>query len=370
MASLLHRMLPRGTAQSDAGALASRLARLGATLKTDDDPSVPYDDYQTTPEFSYVRLELPADGWREGIQLLADLLLRPRLAEEDLQAVLEEMQDLQARRSASSRSRAVDALEAALAPGHPLTRPVLGTAGSLRGVAAADLRAFHRAYVVGRRLVVTVESPVPADEVLEAIGVAFAGLPEGGAPAPIPPPPVTPAPGAERRAGALGDQATIAMGYVFDAPEPDRAALALAGAMLSDALAFDLRETQGLAYSIGASIAPWGGRMRLLVTMGTRKANVDQAVVALRSGIAAFAASGPVDEAAVARAAASMRGRMLMRRLTRIGQAYSLAMEVLQGQPAGSERERLDALLRTDRQAVAAAARKYLDATRCAVAVE
>ena len=107
--------------------------------------------------------------------------------------------------------------------------------------------------------------------------------------------------------------------------------------------------------------------MRLLVTMGTRKANVDEAVSALRTGIATFA---PGDEAAVRRAAAGLRGRLLMRRLTRINLAYFAAMEALAGLPPGAERERLDVLLRVDHEAVAAVARKYLDAGRCVVVVE
>jgi predicted Zn-dependent peptidase len=277
------------------------------------------------------------------------------------------MQDLQARRGGASRNRAMDALEAALAPGHPLTRPVLGTAGSLQGITADDLRRFHRAYVTGRRLLVTVESPVAPDAVLDALGAAFGSLPEGSPLPLVPPPPVTEAGGGEQRAAAAGEQVTIAMGNVFDAPEAERAALAVLGAMLSDALAFDLRETRGLAYSIGASIAPWGGRMRLLVTMGTRRANLEEAIAGLRTGIAAFS---PGDGAAVARAATSLRGRMLMRRLTRINQAYFLAMEAMAGKPPGSERERLDALLRVDRDAVVAAFRKYVDAGRCVVVVE
>ncbi|HEX5045095.1 MAG TPA: pitrilysin family protein [Candidatus Polarisedimenticolaceae bacterium] len=367
MASLLHHLLPRGTVELDEAAFAVRLARLGASLKTDDDPSVPYDDYYTTPEFSFVRLELPADNWREGIALLGDVLVRPRLDDGDLAAVLGQMQDLQARRSAASRNRAMDALEAALAPDHPLTRPVLGTAGSLQGVTTDELRSFHRGYVTGRRLLVTVESPVPPQAVLEALHAAFGNLPEGSVPPTVPPPPPTGTGGKERRAATLAEQVTIAMGYVFDAPEADRAALAVLGAMLSDALAFDLRETRGLAYTVGASIAPWGGRMRLLVTMGTRKANLDEALVLLRAGIAGFV---PGDPAAVARAAASLRGRMLMRRLTRINQAYFLAMDALAGQAPGGERERLDALLRVDREAVAAAMLRYIDAGKCVVVAE
>ena len=36
-------------------------------MKAVDDPSVPFDDYYTTPEFSWIRLEVPAWKWRESL---------------------------------------------------------------------------------------------------------------------------------------------------------------------------------------------------------------------------------------------------------------------------------------------------------------
>jgi predicted Zn-dependent peptidase len=365
IASFLHRLLPKGTVGSDGPALAARLARLGAQVKADDDSRVPFDDYYTTPEFSFVRLELPADGWREGISLLAEMLRQPRLDPVDVESVRKDMLDLQSRRQASSRNRAVDAFEGAIAPGHPLTRPVLGTAASIGAITVDDLGAFHRDYVTGSHLALTVVSPVDAEEVAQALDGAFAGLP-AGAPAPaVPPPPVTSAP-AELRGDALKDQVTVVLGYTFDAPDDERPALALAGALLSDELAFELREKRGLAYQMGASIAPWGGRMRLLVTMGTRKENLDAALSGLREGIAAFV---PKDDAAVKRAAAAMRGRLLMRRLTRINQAYFLALDVLDGRPPGGDLARIDALLKLDREKVATAAKRYLDAAKLVAVV-
>ncbi len=367
IASFLHRLMPRGTTTLDAASLAARLARLGASLKTDDDPRVPYDDFYTTPEFSFVRLEVPSDGWREAVALLAEVVLRPRLAPDDVEAVRSEMLDLVERRSASSRNRATAALDAALAPAHPLARPVFGTRESIASITTEDLRAFHRSYVTGRRAILTVVSPVPPEEVLAAIESDFRGMPEGSTVSPPPPVPTT----AEERdtgvAASLPAQVTIAMGSVFDAPEEDRAALAVVGGMLSDALAFDLRERRGLAYSIGASIAPWGGRMRLLVTMGTRRENLDEALAGLRRGIAEFSVG---DEEAVRRAAAALRGRMLMRRLTRINQAYFLGLELLEGGTPGNERRRIDDLLGVTRASAAAAAARAVAANRLVVAVE
>ncbi|HEX6853649.1 MAG TPA: insulinase family protein, partial [Candidatus Polarisedimenticolaceae bacterium] len=233
--SFLHRLLPKGTVGSDGPALAARLARLGAQVKADDDSRVPFDDYYTTPEFSFVRLELPADGWREGLSLLAEMLRQPRLDPADVEAVRKEMLDLQARRQASSRNRAVETFEAALAPGHPLTRPVVGTPSSIGAITVDDLRAFHRDYVTGSHLALTVVSPVDAEEVAQALDGAFAGLP-AGAPAPaLAPPPVTSTAG-ELPGDALKDQVTVVLGYTFDAPDDERPALALAGALLSDEL--------------------------------------------------------------------------------------------------------------------------------------
>lgn len=365
--SFLHRLMPRGTTTLDGPALSARLARLGTKLKTDDDGRVPYDDYYTTQEFSFVRAETPAEGWRETVGLLADVVMRPRMADGDVEAVRREMLDLIARRAASSRSRALAALEQAIAPGHPLARPVLGTDQSIASITADDLRGFHRAYFTGPRLIVSVVSPLDPEDVVDAVESAFRGIPVEPALAPTVSVPVTGTGTRPALPTEPPEQMTIAMAEVFDARPEDRPALVLAGALLSDELAFELRERRGLAYSIGASIAPWGGRMRLLITMGTRKENLDEAMAGLREGIGAFR---PKDDDAVRRAAAALRGRMLMRRLTRINQAYFLGLEALDGRPLGDDLAQLDALLSLDVQRVAAAAAGHLDPSRLVVVAE
>jgi predicted Zn-dependent peptidase len=365
IADFLHRMLLRGTIVHDAASLSARLDALGARVKLYDDPSVPYDDDYTTPGFSFVRLELPGETWREGIALLAEIVRFPALRDEDVEAVRREMLDLLARRAESTRAVAQDLVASTLAPGSPLSRPVLGTKASIASITAADLRAFHRRYVTGSRAILTVVGPVACEEVIDGIRASFGDLPKGAALPADTPVPVTP-PGAHAE-GALGkDQAYVTLAYVLDVEERDRPALAVAGALLSDALAFHLREEKGLAYSIGAGVRPFGGRMRFDATMGTRQANVDEAIAGLRAGIAEFVSSRPT-AADVERARNQLRGRLLMRRLTRINQAYFAGLARYEGRPAGDDLARLEALLAVTPEQVAEAARKYLDASRAAV---
>jgi zinc protease len=155
---------------------------------------------------------------------------------------------------------------------------------------------------------------------------------------------------------------------VLDVAPEDRPALTIAVAMLSDRLAFDLRETKGLAYSIGATLRPWGGRMRLDVTMGTRAENIDVAREGIVSGVRAFRAAAP-QAADVARAINVARGAALMRRMTRISLAYEAGLETVRGREPGDERRFVDSLAAVRADDVARVAAAYLDPDRLSVAV-
>lgn len=363
---LLHRMMARGTIVHDPAALDDRLARLGARVKAVDDPSVPFDDYYTTPEFSWLRLEAPSSSWREAVGLLAEMVLFPALTDEALSEARRDERERATRRDASPRESALASLDALLAPGHVLTKPIYGTDASLSAISLDDVKAYHAGLATGGRAIVTVVGPVRSDEVARALESDFGGLPPGVAPATPAPPPVTEK--ASYQEGKLGkSQAYLAMGLVMDVASSDRAALMIAVAMLSDKLAFELRETKGLAYSIGATVRPWGGRTRFEVTMGTRPDNVDEA----KSGIAAllkeFRDADP-SPAAVGRAVNVARGAALMRRMTRISLAYEAGMEAMRGQQPGDERRFVDSLRDVSAADVKRAA-ALLDPERLAVAV-
>ena len=97
-----------------------------------------------------------------------------------------------------------------------------------------------------------------------------------------------------------------------------------------------------------------------------RTRNVDEAIEGIREGIAAFRESG-IDDATVRRTANAMRGRMLMRRVTRVNRAYFTGVERLEGRPLGDDEARLDALLEVEASDVERVVRKYVSPDRCAV---
>jgi predicted Zn-dependent peptidase len=367
MTDLLHRTMARATIVHDPAALEARLAALGARVKVVDDPSVPFDDYYTTPEFSWLRLEVPASQWREAVTLLAEMVRFPALTGEAIDEARRDMKERVTRRDGSPREVAGSALDGLLAPGSPLTKPVYGTEASLASITQETLTAYHAAFAVGRRAIVTVIGPVESGAVVQALAADFGPLPAGPALAPTVPP--RPSPGISPVEVKLGkSQAYLALGMVLDVAPGDRPALTIAVAMLSDRLAFDLRETKGLAYSIGASIRPWGGRTRFDVAMGTRPENLDEAQAGIVGGMRAFREASP-KQADVDRTINLARGAALMRRMTRISLAYEAGMEAMRGQAPGDERRFVDALREVRAEDVKRVAILYLDPDRLAVAV-
>jgi predicted Zn-dependent peptidase len=364
---VLHRVMTTATIVHDAAALADRLARLGARVKAVDDPAVPFDDYYTTPEFSWLRLETPASQWREAVGLVAEMVRFPVLTDAALEAARRDTRERVRRRDGSPRETAVAALDDILAPGSALTKPVYGTEASLAAITLDDLRAYHGAFAVGRRAIATVVGPVATEDVVRALEADFGPLAEGAAlPAGPPAPLIEPGAVAERALGK--SQAYIAMAALVDAPPEDRPALTIAVAMLSDRLTADLRETKGLAYSIGATIRPWGGRTRLDVAMGTRPANLDEARAGIVGGIRAFR-DAELSPAEVARAINVARGAALMRRMTRISLAYEAGIESMRGRRPGDERRFVDSLRDVRVEDVKRVTAAYLDPERLAVAV-
>ena len=141
--------------------------------------------------------------------------------------------------------------------------------------------------------------------------------------------------------------------------------LPFAVAALSDRLGAELREKRGLAYSVGASLRPWGDVFRLDVGMGTRPDNLAAAEAGVREVIGALRASPP-DAEEVSRVVRAVRGRALMRRMTRISLAYEAAMELVRGREPGDERRALDALDAVDPASVKDVIERRIDPERLA----
>ena len=361
---LLHRAMLRATLVHPAPSLARRFDALGARVRAVDDASVPFDDYYTTSEFSWIRLEVGSDTWREAVGLVGEMVMFPDLGDEALEAGRAEMLPLAERRKSSPRENAVARLDALLAPGSLWIRAPGGTPDSLGRMTRDALVERQRSLATGRRTIVTLVGPVAVDAAFAAIRETFGRMPAGEVPPGVSVPP-TLAPAGKDEMSLGAPQGYVAMGAVIDVPPEERAAMTVAVAALSDRLGAELREKRGLAYSVGASMRPWGGSYRLDIGMGTRPDNLAAAEEGVREVLASLRTSPPgADE--VSRVVRAVRGRALMRRMTRISLAYEAAMEILRGREPGDERRALDALDTVDPEAVEAVIERRIDPERLA----
>ncbi len=213
----------------------------------------------TMRDSSYFYTPTHVDGVEVSLEILGDMLTRPRLThlETEKRIVLEEMLD-----EVDERGRDVDVdnlSKRLLYPDHPLAMKIAGTTDSVKGLTLRDVkRHFERAYV-GGNLVVAVSGPVTRRRVKTAAAKAFKHLPKGARLAEDPPRELEPS-GPRFKYVSL-DEAQVEFRMSFPTvreDHPDAAGLGLLRRVLDDGLSsrlpHNIVEKRGLAYSVGAMI--------------------------------------------------------------------------------------------------------------------
>ena len=246
VAHLLEHMLFKGGAGRDARALAQAMDRLGGQFNA-----------FTSKEHTCFHARMRDTQFREGLGLLADLVVRAHLDAGDLererQVVLSELAMI----ADDPAETADEIFAAALWGDHGLGRPQAGTAESVSRCRAETVRRFYREHWVAARAVITVAGAVRPDEAAAAVAEAFADLP-AGAPRPERPNPLP------RRLAVRQFRAAEQSHLVVGAPgpclgDPARYAteilVSALGGSPSSRLFQSLREERGLCYDVGAAAA-------------------------------------------------------------------------------------------------------------------
>jgi zinc protease len=186
-------------------------------------------------------------------------------------------------------------------PGAPFARPPLGSESGLAAITAADLRAFAASRLSRARLTVGAAGALNAAQLGALLDQAFAAQP-AAAPAPVP------LPGAPRAfdlavARLPAPQSAVSFGQAaipLDDPDWDAQLVVnriLAGGGFSSRLMDQVRERRGLAYGIGAQIAPYGPSAALVLgATATENARLAETITVLRGAWAEFGADGPSAE--------------------------------------------------------------------------
>jgi zinc protease len=250
LAALTADMLDEGTPGRTAIEIQEALARLGAELHTD-----------TGHDAVTVSLTLLQRHLAHGLGLLADIVVRPTLADADVARVrtlklnrLRQLRDVPA-------ALAERAFGETLYADHPYGQLPFGATPSLERLTREDVAAFHAATYGPASATLIVVGPALSAEVRDAAARAFGAWRTGGAGAPPSAPPVAQTPAGSRlivvdRPGAA--QTELRIGHVaVPRRTPDFHALLVLNAALGgqfvSRINLNLRERKGYTYGARTS---------------------------------------------------------------------------------------------------------------------
>lgn len=272
LSHFVEHMLFRGTERYPTSlALNTAVEQLGSTLHA-----------ETGRDYSLFQLGLEPDHVPAAIDLLGELLGRPRFSDIELERelILEEINEdydehgVEINADDIARGLAFEA--------HPLGQRIIGPRANVERFSPADVRRHFDTFYGARNANLTVAGPIEHAAVVERAARALAVLPAGPrASAPAAPPHV--AGPRMHHVRDAGSQTSLAV--LFRAvPELDPAYVALVALLrvlddgMSTRLHYTLADQKGLAYSIHAAIEPLADAALFEITGATANTKVPSLV--------------------------------------------------------------------------------------------
>ena len=210
-------------------------------------------------------LDILRKDFRQGLAIFTDLLRRPAFEAGKMErAKRQALESIRRRNDNPAGITARQFRKLLYGADHPFGRE--STATTVSRITRDDLVNFHRAFFMSRELMLAVSGDFEKDEMLTALREAFADWRVTPAPLPVIPPPTTTATADGRTSVFIVPrnltQTHLRLGQlsVFE-NDPDYFALALlddilGGNSFTSRLFRDVRNRQGLAYSVGSALRP------------------------------------------------------------------------------------------------------------------
>lgn len=218
-----------------------------------------------------------------GLDLLAEVVLQPTFPQAELKRRSEDIAAAIVRSEQDPGTVTSRVMSELLYPGHPYSRPVPGSAESVRRITREQVTAFHRDHYRPDGAVISVVGDVTVDEIRRALMSRLGGwTAPAGARREIPMAPSTP-PVEHRSIKRALTQATVSLGRPGSRHDhPDYFPLVVANYILGGGSASRLynrvREERGLAYSVYSFPSPARHGPAYFVGLQTRLDAMDEAV--------------------------------------------------------------------------------------------
>ena len=359
----VNRMLVKGTEHKNARQIQEALDDIGAKLQTNDNPYIPYDDRYTWRAYTFIRFETIDEYANDGLKILYEIVSEPSFPEDEIDKMKSQVMGILGMSSGSTYQVCGNLYYSKLFENNPLAHPVMGDARTVSSYTRGDLEYQHKIFYNPPNLILTVVSNIEPKQVMKMIKKRFKNM----QPYPIKLKEFE-IPVAGKKMGVIEaykpmekEQVYIDMGTIIPGLKSEEAApLTITLEILNSRLKLNLREKQGLAYSVGAGERFLGDFGWYTCAMGTGYENFEKA----KSGILAEIEklkNEPVDQAELDKARNSLWGSMLMRNMSCINQAYNMAYYEYIGVGYDYDDGYRDRMDKVTAQDVQSAAQNYLD---------
>ncbi|MBI5360531.1 MAG: insulinase family protein [Planctomycetes bacterium] len=340
----------------------AKLEAIGAEAQFVDNPYIPFDDYYTTNGFSFIRLQALNDYFEDAISITARAMKSPDFSEQQLNTVRDEMKQAFMMGAGSPVKKAGRLFISTLLPGSHLNKPVLGTPEIVDSITAEDLKNFHQNYFSPDNIVISIVSSMDKQEVFDRIVREFGyeRRYEGARPAAY----VMPESPVEDKTvkETLGKpQSCVKIGTLLaEVKDPsEQLSLTMLGNVLSSRLTDKVRVKKGLTYSMGAGISFEQDRGILAVTVGTGKQNIDEVAKIITEELGGLK-DFTVTKEELEREVNSVAGRLFMRNISSLNQAYYLGINEFEGKGYMWGEEVIGKMKKLTPEKLQAVAKKYL----------
>jgi zinc protease len=348
---LLARVMPKGAGSRNAEAVAEATESLGASVNASSGgSSCSVSAHCMTPDLA------------TGLEIWSDVLLRPHLPEEEIEAEKERMLAKLKSDEDSIGYVATREMRRQLYGEHPFGRVSTGSVTSIPGLNRGLLVDFRQSNVVTGNLVVSCYGDIKAAEMKSRLKDVLAPVPQGSKRLPQI---TTDYPDASGNIITLErdkQQAFLVVGFpTVEMHHPDHLALELLDEACSDMasrLFIRIREEHGLAYSVGTHQLLGMVRGAFLFHLSTAPEKLEFAQAELMSEIGKIAKDGLTSEE-ISRAKKTWLGKHAMRGQSNAGRASAQAVNELFGMGYDADERDIQKLETLSAGTVAEVAARY-----------
>ncbi|MEJ5244324.1 MAG: pitrilysin family protein [Bacteroidota bacterium] len=238
-----------------------------------------YSNAYTTKELTLFYVRATKFHFNKCFDILADIILHPIFLkneiEKERQIIIEEIKSY----DDDPEEYIFDVADEVIFPNNPLGLSIDGTINSLNSITTDDLEAFHKQFYQPQNIVIAVSGNIPNDKVVDTVMMYFADKCNYGEKIKRD----TPNPIIQNKIiNKPIQQAHLIFGkQIFGANHPDKYTLSLLNIIFGDGLSSrlyqNLREKQGLAYSVFSQLNLFSDCGSVYHYIATDKSKIEKA---------------------------------------------------------------------------------------------